>query len=364
MATGAILSRPIQYRPSGSVYTGRRRAGVKTRSASQRTDTRAFLNQRIDNMPLYGSPMKKVYSDGLCGQLIAGCERLFEFSGDKFPISEEFSVENMLRVINDMERWAASHELSLVATKNADDDIGFTLYREERELELKVFYFFISPADSLPEDLAALYRRFICFTAASLGIRVMPYHSDNRYLDMMINSNEWYDEDDEPEYYTLYNSEAIGKKFEAVCDAKIDHLGEDLLKYRKGCEPKYLDLVELMIEGMEILPTMCTYNYDFNPYRDGFEESDGEIELMSTLAILYSSNDGMEDALMETINNDSYCGLVPQGWNRWLILSPDMKREDYEALTDKNDYPKRFLDWSGRFYDESVKFDNYNKEKV
>lgn len=365
MQSRAAIQGAIQYRaPMRAVYGWKRR--TKTCASSTQTDSRSFLNQRLDDITLCESPLMKIKTGELCDQLIASCRKLFSFSKDGFRIDGDSSVENFVHVIEQMEEWASNHDLTFIATKRLyEDEVTFVLYREETELSLQLFHFFISPAESLPDVTASLYKRFICFVAYSLGISVMPESSDNRYLEMMLN-NEWYvdDEEDIPETYKLYNEESVHRLFEDVDNADIRDLYYDFDQHRKECDPKVLDLVELMMEGMEVVPPMNVFHYDFNPFDSGFGENDGVIELMSTLAILYSPNDGMDDSILEAANSDNYCGLVPQGWNRWLILSPDMSSEDYDALITKDDRAKRFLEWTGRFYHECVKFDNYKKEKA
>lgn len=362
MQTRAATQGTLQYRaPITSVYGRRRKA--KTSAASKRTDSRAFLTQQIQGIAFYDSPlMNGVHVDRAFDCLLSSCKKLFSLTGDGFKVSCDGSTDQMIGIINSIEQWAREHDLMLVAIRDADDDINFVLYHEVSFLDTQTLCFFISPAESLPDDTAALYKRFIRFVAACLGISIMPEYSDSRYLDMLLDS-EWNSEAEESEIYNLYNEKRVQNLFKEVQDSDIKGIRDDLLSHRKECDPKVLDLVEIMIEGTEILSCISIWNYDFNPYNDGFDDSNGEIELMSTMAVLYSPNDGLQDALVESLNSDLYCGLNIQGWNRWMSLTPDITKDDVDILMADDSIEHRFLDWVGRFYEESVKFDKYKKEE-
>lgn len=362
MVAAATIQRPILNRAQGAPFYSSRRKKT-ARPTAARTDSRAFLSQPLHSIAMSESPMMKIKTGGICDTLNMSCNRIFSLTGEDFRFSNEDSVQHMIDVIKVMDDWAVKHNLSFTAVKDADDDISFVLYKEMTCLELRVFVYYLSPADYLPKETAELYKRFICYVASSLGISVMPENSDNRYVDMLL-FNDCLDEEDHGDIYDLYNNnEKVKKLFEETRDADIGDLLEDLTKHRKVCGPNELDLVEAMIEGMEVMKYISIYKYDFNPYLDGFDDSDGDIELPSTLAILYSSNDGLEEMVLDCINNDHYCGLIPQGWNRWLRLSPSIKREELESLMADEAIEERFNEWNTKFYEQMVKFDLYKKKE-
>ena len=356
-----VLQRALRYYPSLRHVRARRRHGTP-RAASWQADNRAFLNQVIDDIPLFETQMLKVQTSGLCDRLLRSYKRLCELTGEEADISSESSLENTIAVLEKIEKWAEQHKVMFTAVKDADDEVQFYLSHNVSCLEYSVFFFYASPAVSLPGPTASLYKRFIAFLAASLGISVMPEHSDNRYLDMMLNLDDEAFEDEYPDKISLYQKdENVRMVFEEIRDSDIKGLKEDLLAHRRMCDTQCLDIVDSMIAGMDILPYMYVDNYMFNPYDDGFDGYDETIDLMSTLAILYSSKDGMEDSIIESINNDTYCGLMPQGWNRWLLLSPETTLEELNSLMADDGNEKMFVEWNQNFYSKCEKWDNYSK---
>ena len=362
MATSPIISGTIQYRPYLQPIHARNRAriGIKASPAPERVDTSAFLTQRFESIKLSESPLMRIKTDGLYEALSASCEAVFRILGGGFPLECINDVDGLERTLDAMRKWALEKDLDFMVTKNADDEVKFVLYREVCCMDLHAFFFYCSPADYLPKETGTLYRRFIHFVALSIGISVIPDSTDNHYLEMLINCNDDDDENEHTDLYDLYSKKGkLYGKFKAVNDAPTNGLKEDLEAHLKVCSAKYIDLVTLMLEGMDIVPCMNVSCYDFNPFYDGFGSCDSHIETMSTLAILYSPNDKMDDEMLKCINSDLNCGLMSQGWNRWLIMRPDLTKADFDELLQDEEIPKKFIDWSNRFYVEMEKFDKY-----
>lgn len=354
MRTGTVLQGAVRNRPRKLGVHGRRK-GAETDSPSTFQDSFAFLRQPIRSIPFHESPIMQMKLDDPCRELIDACKRLFSLTGDGFDVSGEVSTGNMVNLLKGMESWAEKHNLHFMAV-NDYGDFQYVLYRPICELELKAFFFYCSPAETMPEEMSELYKRYIRYISSCLGISVVPEHTDNQYLEMMMSAEMWEEEDGIVKLYMSKN--------DLFCDIwakSISNLEKDLEEYRRRCDVKYLDLIELMLEGTEILPYMHLSQFYFDPYWDGMTASDGSMDLGNTVAILYSSKDGMEDCLMQCLDSDLYGGIEPQGWNRHVYISSKFTKDDLDALMKDSGIEHRFAQWADGFYEESTKFDEYKK---
>ena len=365
MATGAAISRSVRHSPFVQpIHTSRRAGrGLKARPASPRRDTRAFLTEKIDGIRLADSPLGRLKTEGMYDTLVQSCRRLFDIMGGGFDISGDYTLENLERILGSLRAFVTDRELDFMVVRNADNEVNFVLYNEIYCLGYRAFFFYISPAENMPEETGLLYCRFINFIAACLGISVTPEHSDNQYLYMLLNAEQEEEEDGETEKKLLDIYSGVGKhyhKFEEVSEMSIKGIDVDLMAHYEACDESCKNLVLLMMEGLELLPFMNINAYGFNPYYDGFSIDDSYVRLDSSLAILYSPDDGMDEMLLDCLNTDMNCGVMTQGWNRWLIMNPDMTKEDIDELMEDDEIPRMFINWSDRFFDE---IDKWNKKK-
>lgn len=362
MQVRAFTSGALAYRQqTRPVYGGR--TGRKPRHASHRTDTLAFLNERIEVIPYANSPMCDIDVSGNYRWLREAARRLMGLLHRPFDYIEKgkTDAENLALLISWIENDEACKPFDLTAVKEDDDEVHFVLSREIACLGETIFCFYLAPMDYLPKEIAMAYKRFLCFTARSLGVDIVPDRCDNHYVDMLIECE--YDEEEAPYDCDIAKYVKGGEfygKFEEVENVSTENLYADLEALRSKSDAEYVDMIDMMLEGMEILPYMNIHEYDFNPYLDGFDETDNNyIGLECTVAFLYSRNDKLEEALLDAINCDCYSGLVSQGWHKYLSLDPGMSELAVTDFFTESEMPMRFKHWAERYYDVTDKWDKY-----
>lgn len=356
-----------------------RAGGQKARPAARRTDAFAFLNEAIPQVLVTETALLKVEVEDSYRRLLAGLRNFYHRSRRKLQMPKEGKTAERLCELVD---WASKdiQELGLdLCTKKIDDysELRFVLWRNVSCLDERVFVFYLSPIDTLPKPMGDLYRRYIKFVATSIGVGFMPNANDNYDIDMLINSTlDNYEEDDQedPDYMKFvniakdYDAGDIYHTFESVRDLpdeEANDLKRDLRKFRRKTKDADLrELCDVLLEGMDVLPYMYIGSYDFNPYDDESlnDANEGYIDITSTVAFLYSSHDGMEDMLIDAINNDCYCGLVCAGWNKYLYLDLGYESSDYERLMACDVIERRFCDWVTKYCNVIEKYDKYGTD--
>lgn len=312
--------------------------------------------------------------------------RFLKYFGQPFDFEPDVK-DNLLKKFDALISWfekkVEEQGLSLATLKHDpyDEDCGdidFVVYSTCSELEMKVIIFIASPAETLPHSARELYMEFIKFVSDRMCIE-LGNNSDNYYLDMVFSYHDDPEQDIEEldgtdrEYLqkrrdviaAYKENGAYWKLFKQIERLKPENLEQRIREYVKKCE--YSDvkrLFQVILEGLPIIQKMNIHWFDFNPDFDGIEENeDSFIDTLACQAILYSNNDGIENALINTLENDYNCGVCPVGYNIHLWLSEETKDEHIEELMENLDLGSRFAEWNIKFYDVVKVFDKIQEEQ-
>ena len=328
--------------------------------AAHKDDTFGFLNETFKEIAVTDELMSGCY--GL--NIASSYDRLCTVAAVFEALMEWFEKR-----VNEL-----GFQLAIVKYDPYDwenGDIDFVVYNPIEELEMMVTGIIASPVETLPKKAAELYARFLKFfsdsTTVSLG-----YNSDNYYLDMVIESYddpeqdlEELDEEDR-EYLeqrrTLvadYKTGKYKKMFEEINRLDTDGLYEDIAAYIHECKDHDVrHLFEVLLEGMPIVGKMNIHWFDFNPEVDGITEAqDSFIEVFSQQMILYSFNDGIEESVINALENDYNCGVIPVGYNQRLRLHESLDYNDIADFVDNRNLGHDFAKWSADYYHAVNKFD-------
>lgn len=299
-------------------------------------------------------------------EFASGLRRFYRMAHRRFVEPKKGTIaDRMCQLIERTEKDLNEIGLELSVWKMEDDDeLIFTLYRHVGIMDEVVYLFYLSPCDTLKGKMSELYKRYIRYMGDCFGTNIVPDGSCNYYIDMILNMmfEDYYEEDEEyaPEKKMIdfYNNGHGYELFREVNDLTVspDELRRDIEAQIPKVEGDEKTLLEVMLEGMNVLPYMYMSRYDFNPVRDGFEPDSGSIEVSSHIGFVYGAEDQLEDLIIDSINNDCNCGLVAVGWNKWLHLH-NFTREDFEFVTSDNSKQKEFVDWTVRWYNIERKFD-------
>ena len=330
--------------------------------------------------------------DNSYSNVLACCKRFLKFVGIEFdyePIVGFTKSQALGELIDYFENKIEPFGLSLVVSMkfpqgDETDVLQCVVYRWGSELEDTIVILYCAPARYLSPAGSQMYKRFMKFvsdcTQIPLGI---PEHSENFYLDCMMNM---YDEDDFDHYED--DEEEVKEKDPVLEKYKVDgefwnlfdeiyglsrekpeDLYEALEEYLHECPVNETELVEAMMEGIDIVKDMNCYWFEFNPDDDGIEDeygnygSDGYASSVFASAILYSEHDGISEALLDSVNNEVNAGIMMTGWNIHQWLSPKMKKADILEFMRCKDLCASFDKWLRTFYRATEKFDLYGKSE-
>lgn len=371
----------------------KREIGTTNAVATCGNDPFAFLNVRLQEKALteeyitgcFNLNIKSSYE-----RLCSVCARFLKYFGQPFDF-EPKNKSNVAESLDDLISWfepkVEEYGLRLAVVKRDQyneecADIDFVVYRPCSELDYKVIVFIVSPADTLPKPAAMLYKEFIKFVSDNMCIYIGK-STDNYYLDMTFSIFEDTDQDieelDEEDGCYLQKKRDIvaaykdggkfDKLFKEIRCLHPKNLKRRMEKFVENCtSPKLADvkkLFQVIIEGLPIIQKMNIHWFDFNPDLDGLSShEDSFIEVYSQAAILYSDNDGIEEAYLRNIDNDYNCGVCPVSFNIHLWLREEMKDEHIKELMDNLDLGAKFQEWNCKFYDAVNRFDKIQEEDV
>lgn len=369
MRTATVFQGSVPYRASVKGDNERRAGRKETRSSSRRTDSCAFLNTKIIDIPVTETDIFIVDLNKSYDVFVKGLKKFYKMMHRKLVLPKQDKASVMLgELIEWVQIDLQNVGLYLSVWRVYDDEeLNFTVFKNVHVLEDTLFTFYLSPADTLNKELSCLYKRFIKYAGDCLGTNIVIDGSSNYYLDMIVNMmfDDIPDDDEgyahEKRLIDVYTNGHIKELYEEINKlvAEPNKLVKDLEAYRKKAEGKEIDLVELLIDGMDILPYMHMWRYDFNPYNDGFEENEGFMDIASSIAFVYNHNDGLEEMLIDTINNDMNCGIVSTGWNKYVHIDTGFTKEDVDFLVSNDNIQKDFVDWTYKYYNLVTK--EFNK---
>ena len=365
MQEPTVLQRPLLHHTPIRLRNKGGAGRAEVRPASPRPDPHAFLNTKIDEIIVSDTDMLDVALEKGYREFVDGLRRFYRMAHRKFKAPQKGNIASRIcELIERTEEDLSEIGLELCVWKHEDDnELNFTVYRHVGIMDELVYIFYLSPCDTLKGEISDIYKRYVRYIGDCFGSDITPDGSCNYYIDMILNMmfDDVIDEDDyrnERKLLDFYNNGHGHKLFNEVNGLIVnpDELRRDLEVFRKSAKGDELTLVEVMLEGMDVLPYMSMERYDFNPVRDGFETNDGCIETCSSLAFTYCHNDGLEDLIIDSINNDCNCGLYAVGWNKWLHLE-NFTKEDFDFVMGDNSKQREFVEWTHKWYNIERRFD-------
>ena len=355
--------------------------------AAHKDDTFGFLNETFKELAVTDELMSGCYGLNIASSydrlrtvsavFVGYFDKPFDFE----PPTNADTAQRLEALMEWFEKRVNEQGFQLATVKYdpydwENGDIDFVVYNPIEELEMMVTGIIASPVETLPKKASELYARFLKFfsysTTVSLG-----YNSDNYYLDMVIESYDDSEQDleelDEEDRKYLeqrrtlvadYKTGKYKKMFEEIDRLDTNGLYEDIAAYIHECkEHDVRHLFEVLLEGMPIVGKMNIHWFDFNPEVDGITEAqDSFIEVFSQQMILYSFNDGIEEGVINALENDYNCGVIPVGYNQRLRLHESLDYNDIADFVDNRNLGHDFAKWSADYYHAVNKFDAIQEE--
>ncbi len=335
----------------------------------------------------FGISLDKSYA-----RILGCCKRFLKIAGIEFDYVAKEKVSKSQRIgelIDYFEKKIKPLGLSLMISKKDCQGVGVkvlesVVYRLGSELEDTILVFYCSPAWYLSPEGSKMYKRFMKFVSDSTNIPLgIPEHTENFYLDMIVNSYEdedfdnYFDEDEKEErseqqhIVERYKQDGefwnLFDEINCLPAESAEELTNALEEYRKVCPDNEMELIESMIEGVPIMKDANCYWFEFNPDDDGVADDygndgiDGYSSSVFASAILFSEYDGVADALIENVNCEVQSGIMMTGWNIHQWLSPGMKKADILDFLRCKDLVASIDKWIRVFCQEAGKFDLYGK---
>lgn len=357
--------------------------------ASLKDDAFDFLNATFQDIAVteeyfigcFGLNLRDSYE-----RLLTVSAKFLEYFGRPFDFKPD-EAEDLAARFDALTEWFDKQVTDLgflLATvkRNPHDmecgDIDFVVYNPCHELEFKVCVFIVSPVETLPKKAACLYGQFIKFLSDSMCVGLGIEDSDNYYLSMVADTyydpDQYIEELDEEDKAMLerrhrlmenYKNGRYKKLFDEIERLKPYRLVQGIESYIKECEDAdVVHLFKVLLDGFPLVAKMNVHWFDFNPDEDGIEEcTDSYIEVFSQNAILYSFNDGIEDTLIEYLENDYNCGVIDVGWNQRLRLYDGITEDDIREFVENRNLGFEFSKWICDYYDAVKKFDAIQEEE-
>ena len=325
--------------------------------------------------------------------ILACCKRFLKFIGIGFDYTPTVGLSKaqvLGELIEYFENKIEPLGLTLVVSKkfpqgDETDVLQCVIYRFGRELEDTIVILYCAPARYLSPAGCQMYKRFMKFVSDSMKIPLgIPEHSENFYLDCIINMYE----DEDFDHYENDEEEDVKEKDPVIEKYKVDgefwnlfdeinglpkekpeDLYEALGKYFDECPEEETDIVYAMMKGIDVVKDANCYWFEFNPDDDGIENqyggygSDGYESSVFASAILFSEHDGISEALLNNVNNEVNAGIMMTGWNIHQWLSPKMKKADILDFMRCKDLVAYLDEWMRDFYRATEKFDLYGKSE-
>lgn len=391
-----ISQRPVfnySRRGKGTVQSKRRRRTGSFPSVC----APAFLTTKIETIrpnednidSQFGLDLVKSYN-----RLFGCCKRFMEVEGIEFkfePSPTSTLLQRLGELIEYFEGILQPFGVDLLVSKKnprggETEVLEYALYRYGRELEDNIIVMYVAPADYLSKEGSKLFKRFMKFFSDSTNIPLgVTCNKENFYLDGVL---EWFTGEDEYEEDYIdeefVESKNTNQEIAAAYreNGKFWHLFEEI-KSQQGvtpdsikkeledyiiiCPSEEVELIKVMLKGVPIIANMNTYWFEFNPEDDGLPDEYGNFDETSwsssvfASAILYSENDGISDAMLESINAECCAGVMFSGWNIHQWLDQKMETKTIKEFIEYKDLVRKFAVWNSDFYKESCKFDKYGK---
>lgn len=381
------------FHPGVRPQAGISRKGRGAATAAPSLSAPAFLTTKIepirptdkDVAGRFDIKLDKSYANAL-----ACCKRFLKFVGIEFDYEPNAGLtlsQRLGELIKYFEKKIDPLGLSLVISKKDSQGsdvevLDCVVYRWGRELEDTIVILYCAPAIYMSPAGSQMYKRFMKFVTDSTNIPLgIPEHSENIYLDFIMNKydeEDFYDDEEsggkeenhvlekykqDGEFWNLFD-EINGQPKE-----KPEQLYKALEEYRQQCPNDELEIVESMMQGIDIVKDANCYWFEFNPDDDGisneygYDSSDGYASSVFASAILFSEHDGISEELLDYVNNEVNAGIMMTGWNIHQWLSPKMKKADVLDFIRCKDLCASLDEWLRTFYRATEKFDMYGKSK-
>lgn len=370
----------LNHRVSKECKTDRRGAA----NAAPTICSPAFLTSKIE----YIRPAERGVSLGFdidfaksYKHIRSCCKTFLEGVGEEFDFTPpSLSMPMMLgELIEYFEKKLEPLGLELmVSRKNSYEEFSKVLkcavFRSGRELDNEIVIIYCAPARYMSPRGCKMFKRFMKFVSASMCIP-LGQNSDNFYLDMTLETFES-DEDEDGNPTELSQVRKMYKEggeiwnlfdeIEGLPSQTPDKLYKDLERYRHCCPSNELGLIEVMMDGIDVIKDANKFWFEFNPDDDGFDENDyceGYSSSVMASAILYSENDGVSDQLLNFVNSEADAGYLFSGWNIHQWLLPKIRKKEIQEFIRCKDLVASLSKWLSRFYQEAEKFDLYGKSE-
>ena len=381
------------FHPGVRTPSGISRKGRGAATAAPSLSAPAFLTTKIepirptdkDAAGRFDIKLDKSYAN-----VLACCKRFLKFVGIGFDFEPTAGLtlsQKLGELIEYFEKKIDPLGLSLVISKKDSQGsdvevLDCVVYRWGRELEDTIVILYCAPARYMSPAGGQMYKRFMKFVTDSTNIPLgIPEHSENFYLDCIMNmydEEDFYDDEEsggKEENHVLEKYKQDGEfwnlfdEINGLPKEKPEQLYKALEEYRQQCPNDELEIVEAMMQGIDIVKDANCYWFEFNPDDDGisneygYDSSDGYASSVFASAILFSEHDGISEELLDNVNNEVNAGIMMTGWNIHQWLSPKMKKADVLDFIRCKDLCASLDEWLRVFYRATEKFDLYGKSE-
>lgn len=296
------------------------------------------------------------------------------------PKRKEDAVKRLEYLMENFELWLEPMGFHCMLRKDEYNPIlDCTVYACSDAMDYTVGELYVRPAETLPDEEAMLFKRFMSFFSKQTNIG-LGLDSDCFFLEAQ--ADYFYDEygeyadfenlDEDEKKDALFRKQVItdyktGRYkmlFDEIGSLQVDGdvLAQDLRHYLdkyKGVAEKFDEwrLMEVLYGGIDIARFINIYDWTWNPDCDGISDDDDNYYTATSLLnfIFYSEHDTFGESVLDAINNDSDDML---GWCSMFTITRDKnfddRREYFETCIG---YVPKFRDWLRDFYQAAEKFD-------
>lgn len=227
-------------------------------------------------------------------------------------ILKQISSSTLLEDTGNLEKNCLAVHQTL--TNELPDDIKFKIDFHKKQFsiilykaapiakEFTLFFLPIAKVSTMDSTMGTLFKQFISFLSKSQGFDFPDTHSDFAYALEYSNEDEEYEEDEENIMIATikqYNNGEPKKVFDEIKRMSVNPLTlrADILEHRKTADAGQQDLIDLLVEGIDILRTGDLRKYNPSPYTDYYND------FLRTCAITWEI-DCISDYVTELINSD------------------------------------------------------------
>lgn len=363
---------------------GRGRRERSPRPSSKGGNSFAFLSERMEEFPVE-SILDKYRIDfaGSYERIRAGANRFLGVHDLKLnykPKRNEDWKERLIQLMADFGNLLEPMGYGCMMYKNDYEPIlDAVVYAYGNEMDYTIGELYVRPAETLPQEEAMLFKRFIKLFSSETNIG-LGLDGESFFLETQMDYFEgYYDEDpdgmdEEDRKFYMFRKEVVanyktGGRYKKLFD-EIDslvvcpgELARDLQAYLsryKGNSGKHREwrLMEVLLDGIDIARRINIFDWTFNPDNDGVDENaeDGFFSATSLLNfIFYSEHDSFGESVLDAINNGAD-EMLP--WCHGFAITKqdnfEMRQEYFEESVEA--VPK-FRKWLHDFYNTAEIFD-------